>query len=68
MPEESIFKTLIELTESDLKNLNITEMILKFITLYKKRSSSILEINEKIVQIFHKKNNFAKDQIEILNF
>ena len=68
LPEESIFKTLIELTESDLKNLNINnEMILKFIALYKKRSSSILEIKEKIVQIFHKKYNFTKDQIEILD-
>lgn len=68
LPEESIFKTLIELTESDLKNLNINnEMILKFILLYKKRSSSILEIKEKIVQIFHKKYNFTKDQIEILD-
>ena len=67
-PEESIFNTLIELKGSDLKNLNITdEMILKFISLYKKRSSSILEINEKIFQIFHKKYNFTKDQIEILN-
>ena len=61
LPEESIFKTLIELTESDLKNLNINnEMILKFIALYKKRSSSILEIKEKIVQIFHKKIQFYK--------
>ena len=69
LPEESIFKTLIELTESDLKNLNINnEMILKFIALYKKRSSSILEIKEKIVQIFHKKYNFTKDQIEILDY
>ena len=68
LPEESIFKTLIELNESDLKNLNINnEMILKFIALYKKRSSSILEIKEKIVQIFHKKYNFTKDQIEILD-
>jgi glutamyl-tRNA synthetase len=68
LPEESIFKTLIELTESDIKNLNINnEMILKFIALYKKRSSSILEIKEKIVQIFHKKYNFTKDQIEILD-
>ena len=68
LPEESIFKTLIELNESDLKNLNINnEMILKFILLYKKRSSSILEIKEKIVQIFHKKYNFTKDQIEILD-
>ena len=68
LPEESIFKTLIELTESDIKNLNINnEMILKFILLYKKRSSSILEIKEKIVQIFHKKYNFTKDQIEILD-
>ena len=68
LPEKSIFKTLIELTESDLKNLNINnEMILKFIALYKKRSSSILEIKEKIVQIFHKKYNFTKDQIEILD-
>jgi len=68
LPEESIFKTLIELNDSDLKNLNINnEMILKFIALYKKRSSSILEIKEKIVQIFHKKYNFAKDQIEILD-
>ena len=68
LPEESIFKTLIELTESDIKNLNINnEMILKFIALYKKRSSSILEIKEKIVQIFHKKYNFTKDQIEVLD-
>jgi glutamyl-tRNA synthetase len=68
LPEESIFKTLIELTESDIKNLNINnEIILKFIALYKKRSSSILEIKEKIVQIFHKKYNFTKDQIEILD-
>ena len=68
LPEESIFKTLIELNDSDLKNLNINnEMILKFILLYKKRSSSILEIKEKIVQIFHKKYNFTKDQIEILD-
>ena len=60
-PEESIFNTLIELKGSDLKNLNITdEMILKFIALYKKRSSSILEINEKIFQIFDKKYNFTK--------
>ena len=69
LPEDSIFKILIELTESDLKNLNINnEMILKFIALYKKRSSSILEIKEKIVQIFHKKYNFTKDQIEILDY
>ena len=68
LPEKSIFKTLIELNDSDLKNLNINnEMILKFILLYKKRSSSILEIKEKIVQIFHKKYNFTKDQIEILD-
>jgi len=68
LPEELIFKTLIELNDSDLKNLNINnEMILKFILLYKKRSSSILEIKEKIVQIFHKKYNFTKDQIEILD-
>ena len=68
LPEESIFKTLIELNDLDLKNLNINnEMILKFILLYKKRSSSILEIKEKIVQIFHKKYNFTKDQIEILD-
>jgi len=68
LPEELIFKTLIELNDADLNNLNINiEMILKFIPLYKTRSSSILEIKEKIVQIFHKKYNFAKDQIEILD-
>lgn len=68
LPEELIFKTLIELNDADLKNLNINnEMILKFILLYKKRSSSILEIKEKIVQIFQKKYNFTKDQIEILD-
>ena len=42
-------------------------MILKLIHLFKKRSSSILEIKNKINQIFTQKSYFNDNEVEILN-
>ncbi len=66
--EQFILETLQNLYESDLPNINKNkDLILKLIPLYQDRSSSVLEIKEKIIQIFEKKYIFSNDQKKILD-
>ena len=66
--EQFIFEVLQNLYKTDLSNINQSkELILKLIPLYQDRSSTVLEIKEKIVQIFKKTYIFSNDQKKILD-
>ena len=66
--EQSIFEILQHLYGQELSNIDKhKDLILKLIPLYKKRSSSILEIKEKIILIFNEKYTFSFDQKKILD-
>ena len=66
--DENIFEIFSDYTKLNFEIVNIDKkMILKLIHLFKKRSSSILEIKNKINQIFTQKSYFNDNEVEILN-
>ena len=61
--EQFIYEILQNLYKPDLSNISQSkDLILKLIPLYQDRSSTVLEIKEKIIQVFEKTYIFSNDQ------
>ncbi len=66
--EKFIYEILQNLYKPDLSNVSQSnDLILKLIPLYQDRSSTVLEIKEKIIQVFEKTYIFSNDQKKILD-
>ena len=66
--EKFIYEILQNLYKPDLSNISQSnDLILKLIPLYQDRSSTVLEIKEKIIQVFEKTYIFSNDQKKILD-
>ena len=66
--DEEILETINKINSSEFEKINIDKtIILKLISLFKKRSLTLIEIKEKIFKIFKKKYEYKDNEREILD-
>ena len=66
--DEEILETINKINSSEFEKINIEKtIILKLISLFKKRSLTLIEIKEKVFKIFKKKYKYKDNEQEILD-